>query len=274
MKIKNTLESLSILTDDDKIYTDLRVMIEKNFSKTLKSKGKTISFYDENEMPQRKYFLKFIKRLYERENNETIDIKFAEYKTIKLNYIQQNTISKVICVGVDFAKDNAIFSIDKKDKLFFTYIIKSFEKCNYILNEKTSTLTLKMRTDDDIEALCEFISSTKHLRFIASFTYDAQKLNLFKTNYKNGVSQKIKSRFNSVASLFSEQFEALGCAVGSSFEAVRESYLCLVKIYHPDRHSNKSDIVKNAYRKQFEKIQLAYEALKPLFKEQERVLSA
>lgn len=274
MKIKNTLESISILTDDDKIYTDLRALIEKNFSKTLKSKGKTISFYDESEMVQRKYFLKFIKRLYERENNDTIDIKFAEYKTIKLNYIQQNTLSKVLAIGVDFVKDSVIFSLDKKDKLFFTYIIKSFEKCNYTLNEKTSTLTLKMRDDSDIEALGEFIASTKHLRFIVSFNFDESKFASFKTSYKNSVSQKIINRLNSVAALFSDKFETLGCAVGSSFEAVRESYLCLVKIYHPDRHAGKSEIVRNAYRKQFEQIQLAYEALKPLFKEQERILSA
>ena len=63
MQVKQTLESLSILTDNDILFCELRDLINKNFTKILSNKNKVISFYEENEMPQRKCFLKFIKKL-------------------------------------------------------------------------------------------------------------------------------------------------------------------------------------------------------------------
>ncbi|MEH1010384.1 J domain-containing protein [Campylobacter concisus] len=69
-----------------------------------------------------------------------------------------------------------------------------------------------------------------------------------------------------------ENFEILGCSNSDSFETVRDSYLALAKIYHPDRHSNKSESIKNEYNAKFKKIQAAYEALKPFFKNQENFI--
>ena len=62
MNITQTLESLSILTDSDALFCELRALISKNFTKTLANKDKIISFYEESEIPQRKCFLKFIKK--------------------------------------------------------------------------------------------------------------------------------------------------------------------------------------------------------------------
>ena len=61
MQVKQTLESLSILTDNDILFCELRDLINKNFTKILSNKNKVISFYEENEMPQRKCFLNFMK---------------------------------------------------------------------------------------------------------------------------------------------------------------------------------------------------------------------
>ena len=54
MKVTQTLESLSILTDNDTLFRELRDMISKNFTKILSNKNKIISFYEESEIPQRK----------------------------------------------------------------------------------------------------------------------------------------------------------------------------------------------------------------------------
>ncbi|WP_169776724.1 adenylosuccinate lyase [Campylobacter mucosalis] len=269
MQINNTLESLSILTDSDEIFKTLSQMIDKNFSKTLSSKGKMISFYQESEMPQRKYFFKFIKRLYERENNESIEIKFAEYKTIKLNYIQQNAMTKVIKADIEFSKNEAIFTISKQDKLFFSYIIKSFDGCEYKLNQNQNKLHIKIKNNSQIQMLEKFILAKQHLKFMIDFCYKKDEFENFKKNY-NSSFEKFSARLSALNSLFEDKFRLLGCSIESSFETVRESYLCLVKAYHPDRHMAKSQNVKDAYRLKFEQIQNAYETLKPLFKEQER----
>ncbi|MCI5065314.1 J domain-containing protein [bacterium] len=61
-------------------------------------------------------------------------------------------------------------------------------------------------------------------------------------------------------SVLSEHFEVLECTPESSSEEVRSSYRRLVKRYHPDRHTSKeSDAAR--HRKQFEKVQRAYETI-------------
>ena len=72
--------------------------------------------------------------------------------------------------------------------------------------------------------------------------------------------------------LLEENFEILGCSNNDSFETVRDSYLALAKIYHPDRHSSKSESIKNEYNAKIKKIQAAYEGLKPFFKNQENFI--
>ena len=77
------------------------------------------------------------------------------------------------------------------------------------------------------------------------------------------------SRFSALANLLEENFEILGCSKNDDFATVRQNYLSLANIYHPDRHSNKSIAIQEEYAKKFKNIQSAYESLKPYFKNQE-----
>ncbi len=72
-----------------------------------------------------------------------------------------------------------------------------------------------------------------------------------------------------LANLLEENFGILGCKKDDDFETIRQSYLSLVNIYHPDRHANKNPLIQEEYAKKFKNIQSAYESLKPYFKNQE-----
>ena len=87
-------------------------------------------------------------------------------------------------------------------------------------------------------------------------------------------SKEYKRKFSMLASLLEEHFHTLGCEVGDDYETVRASYLNLTKVYHPDRHATKSDKIKKDYTDKFQKIGLAYEALKPYFKEQKNYINS
>ena len=84
MNVTQTMETLSIQTRDDGLFFELRSLISKNFNKTLAGKGKIISFYDESELPQRKYFLKFLKRIYEKDGQK-IKARKLRVENIYLN---------------------------------------------------------------------------------------------------------------------------------------------------------------------------------------------
>ncbi|AQW81207.1 putative DnaJ domain protein [Campylobacter pinnipediorum subsp. pinnipediorum] len=274
MHITHTLESLSIKTYDDKLFTELSNMINKNFQNTISSKGRVISFYEENEMPQRKYFLKFIKKIYEKQNKDELNIQFAEYKTIKLNYMQKNTLTNVIFAKVFFEDDEVIFRLQKSNNLFFGYLLQTFKNREFKINDSKTRLNIKITSDKDCDILQSLFEKKEYLDFIVEFDKDDEKFDKFKRNFKVKKSAKFINRFSALASLLEDNFKVLDCKIDSSFDDIRQSYLDLVKIYHPDRHANKSENIKDVYRKKFEQIQNAYESLKSFFKTQENFISA
>ncbi|EAL7281263.1 J domain-containing protein, partial [Campylobacter jejuni] len=71
---------------------------------------------------------------------------------------------------------------------------------------------------------------------------------------------------NALAKLFSNYFNTLECTPQNDLSEIRQKYLILVKLYHPDFHQGKSAIEKAYAREQFEKIQIAYDNLKALYK--------
>ncbi|CAD7289436.1 hypothetical protein LMG7974_01525 [Campylobacter majalis] len=274
MNITHNLESFTIKTADNRLFGELSELINKNFSKRIASMGKVISFYDENEITQRRYFLKFIKKLYEKDTGKILNINFAEYKTIKLNYVQQNTLSKILKVNVLFSKNEIIFRLDKSDKAFLSYIIKSLKNPSFKLNEIGTRLNIKIQNKTEIDTIKTMMSNKNHLKFIVEFKVNEIEFDKFIRNFKTQNSSKFINRFQALAGLLEENFKTLQCEINSSYDEVRQKYLSLVKIYHPDRHTAKSEHVKNAYRKQFEAIQQAYENLKPFYKSQEAFISA
>ncbi|MBE2986024.1 MULTISPECIES: adenylosuccinate lyase [Campylobacter] len=274
MNITQTLESLSIQTQDDILFCELRNIIIKNFSKTIANKGKIISFYEESEIPQRKCFLKFIKKIYEKETNEELNLFFAQYKTIKINYVQKNAVSNMFFVDVDFVKDEIVLLLNNTHKIFANYIMQCFKDNENKFDEKQNILHVKIKNESDFDAFNTLFSKKEHLNFIIHFNLDSTKFDTFKRNFKVQKSSKFVNRFSALADLLEDNFETLGCEKDSDFEQIRQSYLSLVKIYHPDRHASKPQKIQNEYREKFEKIQTAYESLKPLFKTQENFVSA
>ena len=272
MNVTQTMETLSIQTRDDGLFFELRSLISKNFNKTLAGKGKIISFYDESELPQRKYFLKFLKRIYEKDGQKTLDVNSAQNKTIKLNYVQQNTLAPIIFIGVDFIRDQVIFNFEQPQNLFISYLLQSFKNPPNHFNKKTNSLNIKLTSNSDLDTLSSLFARKEHLKFIVEFDYEELKFQNFRQNFKPQESLRFATRFSALAGLLTENFEILNCDKNSTFEEVRENYLSLVKLYHPDRHSDKPSGIKEGYRLKFEKIQAAYDALKPFFKTQENFI--
>lgn len=274
MQIKQTLESLSIQTSDSELFCNIQRLMKKNFTKTLGQKDKVISFYDENELVQRRYFYKFITKLYKQINASEVEIKFAEYKTIKLLYKQENSLKIIISADVNFLANEVKFSFEKPNGLFISYIAQKFKKSQISVNEKQTSLSIKMKDISETSGLDELFSKNEHMYFSVSFNYDNEKFLKFKRAVNLQNSQKFVRRFSVLAELFDEHFKTLECDKNSDFESVRSRYLELVKIYHPDRHTKKSSKIQNEYRLKFEKIQNAYESLRSFFKSQDEALGA
>ena len=266
IKVSQNLESLSIETSDADLFFELQALIKRNFAKTLGQKGKVMSFYDENEKVQRKYFVKFLKKLCQRYELKNVNLNFAEYKTIKLHYIQPNSLKAMVFVDVAFVRGGAIFSFDRSNEAFISHIIRGFESKQILSAE--GQIALNIANLGECARLEELFNKSEYMKFSIIFNYNEEEFEKFKKQIKI-CAKKNEAKFAALASLFEDHFAVLGCDKNDSFEEVRNRYLELVKAYHPDFHTALSPELLDECKTQFQRIQNAYESLKPYFKELE-----
>lgn len=274
MNVIQTLESVSINTNDCEIFTQLQSLMRKNFQKSIGNKGKIISFYDENESIQRKYFFKLLQNLYKKTNNKPLDLKFCEYKTLKLNFIQQNTLKTLINAGVKFDKSTVIVTFQNQNLAFMSYFLKCCDEWDIKSEQFENIISLYVSNDASLNMIEDFINTTEHLTFKVAFKYEKADFDAFKKSLKVRHSSKFIRKFRALANLLQEYFDVLECHKYDAYEDVRASYLRLIKLYHPDRHQNKPLEIQKSYSEKFQAVQNAYESLKPFFKEQENFISA
>lgn len=274
MNIIQTLESTSINTDDISVFWQLQSMIKKNFKKSVGNKGKIISFYDESEKIQRKYFFKFLQNLYKKYQGKDFDFKMSEFSTIKLNLIQKNALKSVVLIEASFKNSEVTLNVKNSDNFFISYINQCCNEWGIKFEKFENVVTLNIQSEESLDMLDMFFNTKEIFNYSIDFSYDKNAFNKFKKEIKVRQSSKFIKRFRALANLLEEYFEILGCEKTDDLDTVRSSYLGLIKLYHPDRHQNKPLEIQKTYREKFENIQKAYEALKPYFKEQENFISA
>lgn len=263
MQIIQTLQSISINTQDLSCFNDIKSIMNKNFSQNIGKKAKLLSFYVENEIPQRKYFLKFLSILNKKYNNEKlVNISTSYYKTFKLTLNSINPLSIILHCKLDFNKKQIILNFDNLDKILIIYLKNYFKEHSVITINNQFIITYK--DDNTLTLLDNLCSCNEHLNYCINFSLSELSYLQFKQEIKNIL--KKDNRFLNICQLLEEHFKTLGVEVGVSFDEVRNKYLKLSKMYHPDFHSEKSEQVKEILRQKFQAINYAYECLKPLYK--------
>lgn len=264
MQIVQTLETLSVNTDDCSLFRYFQDLIKKNFTKVIGNKSKTLSFFVENEIPQRRYFLKLLNYIYKKNAGLELDnLALAHFKTIKLNLEESNTLKPLIFAKIGFNKAGISISFDANHKLFISYLNQYFKNHNTSYDEKAKVYFIDFLDEQTLILVQNLASVNEHLKYCVDFTINEAQL----LKYKDKMQNKANNwKFNALAKLFSNYFTTLDASPKDDLDCIRAKYLSLVKVYHPDKHINKSGIEKAYCREQFEKIQLAYDSLKNLYK--------
>lgn len=267
IQVVQNLASISVNTDDISVFHYFKDLIQKNFSKVLGKKYKIFSFFEESEIPQRKYFLKLLQKRYADEENEHIHSLTQSYnKTFKLNFKQENTLKPVIFVEVEFDEAGAgiLLRFDANDRLFVHYVKQYFKEHGCEYNPTSHILIVPYKNASTTTLFESFASANEHLKYCVDFSIDEAAYQAFKKKMKRKQSDKWK--FNALAKLFGSYFQTLQCTPEYNLNQIRQKYLILVKLYHPDSHHGKSHSELAYNREQFEKIQIAYDNIKALYK--------
>jgi len=270
MQISFSPEMLAVTIEDDpSTFYHLQNTIEKNFSKRIGRKNKTIVFKQEEENVQRRYFLKLIDKIYRRKNiiydeNISFNIKDALDKTIKITHLKSNQLQQQLKITMKIEDNYAVvFDIGTKNSVLISYLRNYFKNHLIKYRLKNNTATLYPYSEKTAKLLEKLLNQKEIIGCYVDFTYDINEFLI----YKNTLTKKINRRkkFNTLFSLLEEFYEVLDCKINDNFETIRKNYLLLVKQYHPDTVSHTNPSLINHYSNKFQIIQHAYEMIKVHF---------
>ncbi len=267
MQISFSPEMLAItIVDDANTFYHLQNIIEKNFSKRIGRKNKTIVFKNENENVQRRYFLKLIDKIYRRQNNMfdeqvSINIKNALDKTIKIIHLKSNQLQQQLNISIKIEDNYAvIFNIGSKNSILVAYLKNYFKNHLVKYRLKNNTITLYPHSENTAILLEKLLSQKEIVGSYVDFHYNIDEF----IKYKSTLLKKVNrhKKFNALFSLLEEFYEVLECKADDNFDTIRKNYIKLVKLYHPDRVSITNPSLTTHYSNKFQTIQHAYEMIK------------
>ncbi len=267
MQISFSPEMLAVTIEDDaSTFYHLQNTIEKNFSKRIGRKNKTILFKQEDEEVQRRYFLKLIAKIYKRkkklfDNEISTRIKDSLDKTIKITHLKSNQLQQQLKIIMKIEDNYAVvFYIASKNSVLVSYLRNYFKNHLIKYRLRNNTVTLYPHSNNTAKLLEKLLNQKEIIGCYVDFSYD---INEFLT-YKNSLTNKMERRkkFNALFSLLEEFYEILDCKADDTFETIRKNYLTLVKQYHPDTISHTNPSLSSHYSQKFQTIQYAYKMIK------------
>lgn len=265
MNVSITCDVLSItIQEDSKTFYYLQNLADKHFSKKIGRKEKMIIFSVQDEVIQRRYFLKLISKIYARQTGDSVHAKLIENaidKTIKISLVKSNQVLQKMNIRVTIEDNYAVmFDLGSHNTLFASYLKSYFRDFLVRIRPKNGTITLYPNGAPTVALLDKLFIQKELFGCYVEFQYDVKVFEAYKKALFG--SRTKRPQYNGLFTLLEEYFRILGCKVEDSFEIIRRNYLSLVKKYHPDScGQNESNYVAK-----FQEVQNAYEMLRVHFK--------
>ncbi|WP_263832851.1 adenylosuccinate lyase [Sulfurospirillum oryzae] len=256
------------IEEDSKTFYYLQNIADKNFQKKIGRKDKMIIFKEQDELVQRRYFLKLISKIYLRKTGNVQQSHVIENsldKSIKISLLKSNQVLQKMNINIDIEDNYAVvFHMGSHNTLFASYLKSYFKDHLVRIRPKNGTITLYPNSDVTVRLLEKLLAQKELFGCFVEFSYAMEDFLAYKKSF---IAKRAKrSRHNALFSLLEEYFGILGCKFEDSFEIIRRNYLALVKKYHPDSCGLYDGDLHVKYVAKFQEVQNAYEMLKMHFK--------
>ncbi len=259
------------IQEDSKTFYFLQNIADKNFQKKIGRKDKMIIFKDQDELVQRRYFLKLISKIYLRKTGNVEQAHIIETtidKSIKISLLKSNQVLQKMSINLSIEDNYAVvFYMGSHNTLFASYLKSYFKDHLVRIRPKNGTITLYPNSDVTVRLLEKLLEQKELFGCFVEFSYSMDDFLAYKKSF---ISKRAKrSRHNALFSLLEDYFGILGCRMEDSFEIIRKNYLTLVKKYHPDSCGLYDGDLHVKYVAKFQEVQNAYEMLKIHFKHED-----
>jgi molecular chaperone DnaJ len=249
----------------DEAYSNyIKNYIQKNFKFFIHLKESILVFPKSDDRTKRQFFLDcLLNNLNKTKTSKTsIDFNmdvpfFVEFSDSKEGYLMPKVIVKC-------HRDNVFFRFSDETKRVVEFLRKSFFGMRVDVDYFQKVAKIPIKSKEEYSLLRKLLSKkVKFSDFLqVKFAYNEEELIRLHSDTKSSK----QSRFYNPHSENTEltYLRELNCHIGDSFDTVRQRYLELIKIYHPDRVYGKDEEIVRRYTEKFRRVQNAFEALKKM----------
>ncbi len=248
----------------DEAYSEyIRHYIQKNFKFFIHLKESILIFPKNEDRKKRQFFASCLLDNFNKTRSEKVFFEFNPNVPFFVEFAQSKEGFNAGKIVVKCRNDSVFFRFSDETKRIVELLKKSFFGAKVDVDYHQNIAKVKVSSKEGYIALRKLLE--KNIKFSdflqVKFTYNEEELiqlNSFSKYSKNSFftdsSERLKEAY----------FGELNSKKTDSMESIRQKYLELIKIYHPDRVYGKDEETVKRYTIKFRRVQNAFEQVKKI----------
>ncbi len=249
----------------DAAYSEyIKNYISKNFKFFIHLRDSILVFPKSEDKTKRQFFMSCLLNNLNKNKNEKISIEFNPNVPFFVEFANSKEGSLTPKVIVKCHKDSVFFRFSDETRRVVEFLRTTLFGMKIDVDYHEKVAKVKVKSKEEYAVIRKVLA--KKVRFNdflqVKFAYNEEELVRLNSHTKTS-----KKRF--YADYFADNSEAnylaeLNSRYGDSFETIRQRYLELIKIYHPDRVYGKDEETVRRYTAKFRRVQNAFEQIKKI----------
>lgn len=246
----------------DTAYSEyIKNYIQKNFKFFIYLKESILVFPKAEDRAKRQFFMSCLLNNLNKTRSEKLSFEFNPDVPFFVEFANSQNGLLIPKVIVKCHKDSVFFRFSDETRRIVEFLRKSFFGAKIDVDYHQKVAKVKVDSKEEYATLRRLLAKkVKFGDFLqVRFTYNEEELVRL-----NSYSRASKKRFNAYDSYEYECYALLNSRYGDSFDVIRQRYLELIKIYHPDRVFGKDEDTVKRYTAKFRQIKNAFEQIKKM----------
>jgi len=247
--------------NDSAYSTYIKNYIQKNFKFFIHLKESILVFPKSEDKTKRHFFMSCLLNNLNKNKNEKISMDFNLDVPFFVEFANSKEGSLVPKIIVKCHRDSVFFRFSDETKRVVEFLRKSFFGMKVDVDYFQKIAKVKVANKEEYSVLRKLLAKkVKFNDFLqVRFAYNEEEM-LRLNSYAKSSKKRFSAYFDDP--LENSYFRELNSKYGDSFEDIRQRYLELIKIYHPDRVYGKDEETVKRYTVKFRRVQNAFENIK------------
>lgn len=247
--------------------TYIKNYIQKNFKFFIHLKESILVFPKSEDKTKRHFFMSCLLNNLNKTKNEKLSMDFNLDVPFFVEFANSKEGSLVPKVIVKCHRDSVFFRFSDETKRVVEFLRKSFFGMKVDVDYFQKIAKVKVANKEEYSVLRKLLAKKVKFNDFLHIKFAYNEEELIRLNSHARSSKKRFSAYSPDDIHEDNYFAELNARYGDSFDSIRQKYLELIKIYHPDRVYGKDEETVRRYTAKFRRVQNAFERIKRMQQE-------